>query len=59
MEPTETVPATDPDRIAALASDPAADRPLSSAAKASLARAVERLPEAMAASDAEMRSAVD
>ncbi len=53
MEPTETVPAVDPDRQAALAADATADRPLSPPAEASLARAIDQLPEAMAKSDSE------
>lgn len=57
MEPTETTPAVDPDRAAALASDAVAARPLSPAATASLAKAVERLPEAIAKSDDEARAA--
>jgi hypothetical protein len=57
MEPTETMPAVEPDRVAALAADATAARPLSPAAKASLAQAIERLPEAMAESDAEARAA--
>ena len=51
------MPAVDPDRAAALAADAIADRPLSPTAKASLARAVERLPEATAESDNEARAA--
>jgi len=57
MEPTETVPAVDPDREAALAADATADRPLSPAAEASLARAIDRLPEAIAKSDSEGQAA--
>jgi hypothetical protein len=57
MEPTETVPAVEADRAAALAADAVADRPLSPAGDASLARAVERLPEAIAKSDDEARAA--
>lgn len=59
MEPTDTVPAADPDRVSALAADAVVDRALSPAAEASLARVVERLPEAMAASDAEARAAAE
>jgi len=59
MEPTDTVPATDPDRVVALAADAVLDRPLSPAAEASLARALKRLPEATAASDAEARVAAE
>lgn len=57
MDPTETVTAVEPDRAAALAGDAVVARPLSPAAEASLARAVERLPEAMAKSDDEARAA--
>lgn len=57
MEPTETIPAVDPERAAALAADAMADRLLSPEAEASLARAVNRLPEAVARSDAEARAA--
>ena len=57
MEPTETAPTVEPDRAAALAADAVADRPLSPAADASLTRALERLPEAMAKSDDEARAA--
>ncbi len=57
MEPTETVPTVDPDREAALAADATADRRLSPAAEASLARAIDRLPEAMAESDSEGQAA--
>ena len=57
MEPTETMPDVNPDRAAALAADAIADRPLSPAAEASLARAVERLPAAITKSDTEARIA--
>jgi hypothetical protein len=57
MEPTETMSAVEPDRAAALASDAVASRPLSSAAEASLASALERLPDAVAKSDDEARAA--
>lgn len=57
MEPTETVPTVEPDRVAALADDAIAARALSPAAEASLARAVERLPEAIAMSEDEARAA--
>ncbi len=56
MEPTETVPTAEPDRAAALAEDATVPRTLSPAAEASLARAVERLPEAIAKSDDEARA---
>lgn len=56
MEPTETAPTVEPDRAAALAEDATAPRALSPAAKASLARAVERLPEAITKSDDEARA---
>ncbi len=51
------MPTVEPDRAAALASDAVAARPLSSAAKASLAKAAERLPEAISKSDDEARAA--
>ena len=57
MEPTETMPAVEPGRAAALAADAAADRDLSPAASASLERAIERLPEAHAKSDDEAQAA--
>jgi hypothetical protein len=56
MESTETVRVIEPGRAAALAADAVADRPLSPAAEASLARAVERLPEAMTKSDTEAQA---
>ncbi len=57
MEPTETMPTVEPGRAAALAADATADRPLSPAAKASLERAIERLPKAHAESDDEAQAA--
>lgn len=51
------MPAVDPDRAAALASDAVAARPLSPVAAASLAKAVEWLPEAIGKSDDEARAA--
>ncbi len=57
MEPIDTMHRVDPDRVAALAADAVAGRPLSPAAEASLKRAVERLPPALAMSDDEARTA--
>ena len=52
----ETIPVVEPGRAAALADDAVADRPLSPAASASLARAIERLPEALTESDNEAQA---
>ncbi|MEZ5245217.1 MAG: hypothetical protein R2707_08990 [Acidimicrobiales bacterium] len=56
MDPTETIPVVEPGRAAALAADAIADQPLSPAASASLARAIERLPEALTESDNEAQA---
>lgn len=53
IESSPTVPVVEPDRASALAAAATADRPLSADAEASLARAIERLPEAVTQSDAE------
>lgn len=57
MEPTETVPDEDADRVVALSEAAVADKPLSPEGQASLERAIKRLPDALAASDAEARAA--
>lgn len=57
MEPIDTVHRADPDRVAALAADAVAGRPLSPTAQASLERALDRLPQAQALSDDEARAA--
>jgi len=59
MESTDTLPDVDPDRVAALAADAVAGRPMSPTAEASLGRALGKLPGAVAASDAEARAAVE
>ena len=51
------MPSVDPDRAEALMSDAIAKHPLPSASMASLDRALNRLPEAIADSDAEAQAA--
>ena len=55
MGSSPTVPPVDAERAAALAADAVTHRPLPPAAQVSLDRAVERLPEAIAESEAEAR----
>ena len=57
MEPTETVPDEDADRVIALSEAAVVDKPLSPEGQASIERAIKRLPDAVAASDAEARAA--
>ena len=56
MDPMETIPVVEPGRAAALAADAIADQPLPPAASASLARAIDRLPEALTKSDDEAQA---
>jgi hypothetical protein len=56
MDPMETIRVVEPGRAAALADDAVAERPLSPAASVSLARAIERLPEALTKSDDEAQA---
>lgn len=55
MGSSPTVPPVDAERVAALAADAVTDRPLPPMAQASLDRAIERLPDAIAKSEAEAR----
>lgn len=59
VDPTEILPAKDADRLAALSEAAVADKKLSAEGQASLERAIKRLPEAVAASDAEARAATN
>ena len=52
----ETIPVVEPGWAAALAADAIADQPLPPAASASLARAIDRLPEALTKSDDEAQA---
>ena len=56
MESSSTAPGVEEDRAEALSADAIADRPLPAAGRDSLARAVDRLPEAIAASDSEAQA---
>lgn len=56
MESTPTMPEVEADRVEALAADAVKGRPLPAAGEASLVRAIERLPDAIAASDAEAQA---
>ena len=56
MDPSPTAHEVDEARVEALIADAVAGRPLSAAAEDSLARGLEKLPEAVAASDAEARA---
>lgn len=56
MESSPTVPEVKADRVEALAADAVIERSLPTAGDASLARALERLPDAIAASDAEAQA---
>ena len=57
MDSRSTVPPVDAQRAAALATDAIADAPLPAEASNSLERAVERLDDAIAQSDAEAQAA--